>query len=323
MIKNVLKVHIRANPCTLNKYLYNISSKSSTMTSSTPPPPPSSSSIVNTRIHIPSNLIIEDTSIFEDTPSKISITHWDYLFPIAYNKLPESITAKSFLLPGIDSNVTIPLHRGIFSVALRADIVHEVIRYHRHKLRQPKKLKRMGEISGSGKKPRPQKGGGTGQVGNKRNSAWRKGQKAHGPVLRDYSIGCNRKFRAMGMMIALAAKYREGNLMIFDKLEVNTHKTKDLLGLLKQHGIDNETSSTLILDQDISENFATASNNLALVTLTEQSRATVYEILKKTKLVISASAFQSMQDRLWSQYNHIGKLKSFNAGISQLKITNY
>jgi large subunit ribosomal protein L4 len=47
----------------------------------------------------------------------------------------------------------------------------------------------------------------------------RGGPKAHGPVLRDFSFSLNRKMRAMGMMIALAAKHREGNLIVFDKLE--------------------------------------------------------------------------------------------------------
>jgi large subunit ribosomal protein L4 len=85
-----------------------------------------------------------------------------------------------------------PLDPTIFGVALRKDIVHEVVRYQRAKVRQPRKTKRIGEIRGSGKKPRPQKGQGVGQIGNRRNSAWKGGQKAHGPVLRDFSIGLNR-----------------------------------------------------------------------------------------------------------------------------------
>jgi ribosomal protein L4 len=37
--------------------------------------------------------------------------------------------------------------------------------------------------------------------------------------LRDYSIGLNRKVRALGLMISLAAKFREGNMVVLDKLE--------------------------------------------------------------------------------------------------------
>jgi large subunit ribosomal protein L4 len=76
----------------------------------------------------------------------------------------------------------------------------------------------MSEIRGSNKKPIPQKGGGNSQVGHKRNSSWRGGQKAHGPVLRNYAIDINKKVRALGMMMAIAAKHREGNLIVFDHL---------------------------------------------------------------------------------------------------------
>jgi large subunit ribosomal protein L4 len=68
------------------------------------------------------------------------------------------------------------------------------------------------------KKPRPQKGGGQSQVGHKRNSVWRGGQKAFGPVIRDFSIGLNKKTRALGVMITLAAKLPENNLIIIDQL---------------------------------------------------------------------------------------------------------
>lgn len=59
---------------------------------------------------------------------------------------------------------SVPIDSKIFGVALRKDIVLDVVRYQRHKMRQPKKTKRINEISGSKKKPRPQKGGGASQV---------------------------------------------------------------------------------------------------------------------------------------------------------------
>lgn len=103
------------------------------------------------------------------------------------------------------------------------------------------------------------------QVGNKRNSAWRGGQKAHGPVIRDYSIDLNRKYRAMGMMIVLAAKFREGNLIVFNKLECKTHKTKDAKNLLIQHGLETEINSTLFVDEDFQREFLLATSNIPLV----------------------------------------------------------
>ena len=167
---------------------------------------------------LPKNLQIDDLSILKEPTPKVVVDPILFMFPPL--GVQKTVPVLKFHSPG-ESLQEVAIDSRVFGVALRKDIVHEVIRYHRHKLRQPKKTKRMSEIRGSNKKPRPQKGGGQGQVGHRRNSAWRGGQKAHGPVLRDYSIGMNRKVRAKGMMIALAAKLREGNLVVVDSLAMD------------------------------------------------------------------------------------------------------
>ena len=172
---------------------------------------------------IPSNLHLVNEKVLDAENEKFFFPADMFIFPPLH--APKSTAVTVFSNPGHFTEESAALEETIFGVAIRKDIVHEVIRYQRHKARQPKKTKRMSEISGSNKKPRPQKGTGSAQAGHKRNSVWRGGQKAHGPVLRDYSISLNRKFRAMGMMIALTAKFREGNLVVFDKLSTEVRST--------------------------------------------------------------------------------------------------
>lgn len=165
---------------------------------------------------IPPNLKLADEAVLKEPPKPI-VPEIQYNYPVL--EVPETIPVAILNEPGKFLESPAKLERKIFEVALRKDIVHNCVRHTRHARRQPHKTKRIFEISGSNKKPRPQKGTGVSQVGNKRNSAWRGGQKAHGPVLRDYSISINRKTRALGMMISLTARLREGNLIIFDQLE--------------------------------------------------------------------------------------------------------
>ncbi len=139
-----------------------------------------------------------------------------FYFPMI--NVPTSIEVRKFSSDLSGASLSTPLVKKIFEVPIRKDIILDVVRYIRHARRQPKKTKRMSEIRGSNKKPKPQKGEGNSQVGHRRNSAWKGGQKAHGPVLRDYSISINRKVRALGTMMSLAVKYREGNLLIFENL---------------------------------------------------------------------------------------------------------
>lgn len=248
----------------------------------------------------------------------------DYNFAILPSAIPREQPALTFKSPGVKSAVNAKYNPDIFKVAIRKDIVHEVIRYQRAKIRQPKKTKRMGELRGSKKKPRPQKGQGYSQVGNRRNSAWRGGQKAHGPRLRDYSIGCNKKFRAIGMMIALAAKYREGNLIVFDNLNVETHKTRELHKLLQAHNIisleEDAISTCLFVDSEYDRNFLLAVRNIPNMDAIEQTSANVYDIVKKEKLVISVDAFHKLQERVWEQYQHLGTRKALLKGLASMQV---
>ena len=178
--------------------------------------------------NIPSNLHMINVNVLDEVEEKIYFNPEMFMFPPLH--IPTSTPVTLFHNPGHFAENEAPLQKMIFGVAIRKDIVHEVIRYQRAKKRQPKKTKRMSEIRGSNKKPRPQKGTGSAQVGHKRNSVWRGGQKAHGPVLRDYSFSLNRKFRAMGLMIALTAKFREGNMIVFDK--ISTEVSHELLHIV-------------------------------------------------------------------------------------------
>lgn len=169
-------------------------------------------------IVLPSNIkMSEGLDVFKEEP-KIDIKPIELLFPPL--SVQTSIKVRKFDTPGEFLSTEAPLDQTVFGVAIRQDIVHEVVRYQRLLFRQPYKTKRSFEISGSTKKPYKQKGMGRAQAGNSRASHRRGGQKAWGPVLRSFAIGMNKKTRAMGLMITLAAKLREDNLMVFDDFEV-------------------------------------------------------------------------------------------------------
>lgn len=170
------------------------------------------------QIDLPSNLILAEKKVLEERPQVTTRLPVLAQFPLL--NVPESIEVRKFHGAANEVIGNTPLERTIFEVPIRTDLVHEYVRYIRNKRRQPKKTKRIGELKGSNRKPRPQKKTGYSQVGNKRNSAWRGGMKAHGPVIRDYSIGMNKKARALAMMTILASKFRDGNLIVFDDVSL-------------------------------------------------------------------------------------------------------
>ena len=173
----------------------------------------------------------------------------------------------------------------------------------------------MSEIRGSNKKPRPQKGTGASQVGHRRNSAWRGGQKAHGPVIRDYSIDVNKKVRALAMMMSVAAKFREGNLYVFDTLSPPTHRTKELSSLLEGHGLD--SSLVLFVDYPIDDALELSMGNMPKATAMKLEHLNTYEVVKRHKLVFSQRAFEALQEQLLRQYTNKGKRGAMKESMAE------
>ena len=165
--------------------------------------------------NIPPNLELPDMSILEP-PKPPLMSPLNFLFPEKMENV--MMPVKNFRDPSNETDKQFSLDPRVFGVAIRQDIIHQIIRQQRAAKRQPQCSKRIGDIRGSTRKLYQQKGTGRHRVGQARVPGRKGGAKAHGPVLRDFSFSLNRKMRAMGMMIALAAKHREGNLVVYDSI---------------------------------------------------------------------------------------------------------
>ena len=98
---------------------------------------------------IPSNIQLADDSVLEATTTKPEIeNNFDpmmYYFPTM--SVPETIKVIS-LHNENEENIsvdTVEANRKLFEVAIRKDIIHDVVRYIRAKKRQPHKTKRIGK----------------------------------------------------------------------------------------------------------------------------------------------------------------------------------
>lgn len=202
---------------------------------------------------------------------------------------------------------------------VRVDILHRVVVYQRNKKRGKRnagaRTKTISEVSGSGRKVRPQKGGGQARAGHSRPAHWRGGAKAHGPKgrIQDYTTKLNKKVRKMGVRHALSQKLLEGNLIITSDLAVPTHKTKELDIMLNRFDISGKKGSNALIIDDadttdaeneasvyggLDVNFKVASGNLHKVKMLNQLGCNVYDMLKFKKLVLSLAAVRSLEERL-------------------------
>ncbi len=97
--------------------------------------------------------------------------------------------------------------------------------------------KNRSAVSGGGKKPFAQKGGGRARQGSIRAPHFRGGGVVFGPSTeRNYTQKVNKKQKRLALMHALAEKAANGKLYIVDTIEVASGKTKDAAAMMERLG---------------------------------------------------------------------------------------
>ena len=182
----------------------------------------------------------------------------------------------------------------IFAAEPRVDIIARVIHWQLAKRRSGNhKVKGMGEVSGTTRKPYKQKGTGNARQGSLRAPQFRTGGAVHGPVVRDHGYSLNKKVRRLGLISALSAKAAEGKLVVLDGVAA-LDKTKDVAAKVKNFG----WSSALIVDAAVEEKFGRASRNVKGLDVLPVVGANVYDIMQHDVLVVTKAAIEGLKERL-------------------------
>jgi large subunit ribosomal protein L4 len=183
----------------------------------------------------------------------------------------------------------------IFAVTPRKDFMARVVHWQQAKRRSgTHKVKGMGEVSGTTKKPYKQKGTGNARQGSLRAPQFRTGGAVHGPVVRDHGYDLPKKVRRLGLISALSQKHAEGKLVVLEAAATDAPKTKDLAARLKVLG----WRSALIIDREVDVNFALASANIHGVDVLPSVGANVYDILRHDVLAITQAGIAGLTARL-------------------------
>jgi large subunit ribosomal protein L4 len=191
----------------------------------------------------------------------------------------------------------IQLDDAVFGVEPRADILHRVVTWQLSNRRgMARAARERSDVARTGKKFGKQKGGGTARHGDRRAPIFIGGGKAHGPRARLFTLGLNKKVRALGLKMALSSKAAGGNLIILDSLDMGEGaKTKALQAKIGQLGFG---KTALVIDGDaLNVGFARASSNLGGLNLIPAVGANVYDIMRHDTLVLTRAAVEKLEAR--------------------------
>src|SRR4051794_38423906 len=188
----------------------------------------------------------------------------------------------------------IELPEALFAASPPPDIMARVVHWQLAKRRAgTHKVKGMGEVSGTTKKPYRQKGTGNARQGSLRAPQFRTGGVVHGPVVRSHEYSLNKKVRRLGLISALSQKAADGKLIVLDAAS-GVGKTSELARKLKALG----WTSALIVDRAVDEGFLRASRNIPGIDVLPTVGANVYDILHHDVLAITTAGIEGLKARL-------------------------
>jgi large subunit ribosomal protein L4 len=155
--------------------------------------------------------------------------------------------------------------------------------------------KTRAEVKGSGVKPWRQKGTGRARVGERRNPLWRKGGIVFGPKPRRVYKKIPKKMKLSALKSALNAKCNDKELIIVDKLEIQSSKTEQFLDLVKNLNLSDKS---LFVDRDFTKDSRLSCRNLKNTALARASDLNAHLSLNCKNLVLTKEALKILEDRI-------------------------
>lgn len=193
----------------------------------------------------------------------------------------------------------------IFNAPIRKDLVHRSVVWQRACARAgTASTKSRGEVSGSGKKIRPQKGTGQSRQGDRKSPIFRGGGRAHGPKPRDWSYPLPMLVQLGALRSVLSSKLQCGQLWIVDDVTIPESKTRICLDSFRAMG----WQSALVLDHvpdtehGIEPTLYRACSNIQRVRALSVDKINCYDLVRFDTLVMTTSAVDRLTGR-FDRYN--------------------
>ena len=191
---------------------------------------------------------------------------------------------------------SVTLSDAIFGLEPRPDLLHRCVNWQLAKRQAgTHQVKNRADIWRTGKKMYAQKGTGGARHSSKRVNLFRGGGRSFGPQVRSHATDLTKQMRALALKHALSAKAKSSDLIVLAEAKLGEPKTKTLAKNFEKLGLLN----ALVIDgAEIEKNFGLAARNLPQIDVLPVAGINVYDILRRTKLVLTKAALDLLEARL-------------------------
>lgn len=185
----------------------------------------------------------------------------------------------------------------VFDVPMNAVLVHQVLVGQLANARQgTSQTKTRSNVSGGGRKPRPQKHTGQARQGSIRSPLWKGGGVAFGPSPRSYRQRTPKKMRRAAIRMVLSDKAREGNLIVLQDLILESPKTKEFVAMIRALG---GRRSILLVADGADPEMLRAGRNVPDVDMLPADLLNTVDVLNHRTLIMTLDAVRRAES-LWS-----------------------
>lgn len=198
---------------------------------------------------------------------------------------------------GKDTGRKAELSKDVFAIEPNNHAVYlDVKQYLANQRQGTHKSKERGEIAGSTRKLKKQKGTGTARAGSIKSGVFKGGGRMFGPKPRNYSFKLNKNLKRLARKSALSIKANENAIVVLEDFNFDAPKTKNFTAILK--ALDIQDKKSLFVLGALNNNVYLSSRNFEGSEVITNSELSTYKILNANKLVLLESSLEGIESNL-------------------------
>tara|TARA_Y100000589_G_scaffold297091_1_gene304645 strand:+ start:5899 stop:6525 length:627 start_codon:yes stop_codon:yes gene_type:complete len=200
-------------------------------------------------------------------------------------------------ISGKKTTKKVKLNKKVFGIDPNNHAIYlDVKQYLANQRQGTHKTKERGEITGSTRKIKKQKGTGTARAGSIKNPLFRSGGRVFGPQPRNYGFKLNKKLKKLARTSALSLMAKDKNITILEDFSFDSPKTKKYLEILSNFELNGQ--KTLLILSEPNDNIYLSARNLNKTNITTSSNLNTYQILNAGNILMVESSIKLIENNL-------------------------
>ncbi len=153
--------------------------------------------------------------------------------------------------------------------------------------------KERGEVVGSTRKIKKQKGTGTARAGDIKNPLFRGGGRVFGPRPHEYRLKVNKKVKQLARKSALTYKAVENEITAIESFSFEQAKTKNFIKVIKDFGI--EGKKVLLVLDTVEKNVYLSLRNIPKIKILKAETVNTYDLLNANRILITEKSLEIIE----------------------------